>query len=124
MMRKGKREGETHAALYVWMTAEIPQGVAMRGIIKSFSGVTVLDGVNFTLRPGVVHALAGENGAGKSTLLKILAGLYRQDSGTLWIDGKPATFTSPRDALRAGISMIHQELTPLRDMTVYENLFL
>ncbi|MGD0472846.1 MAG: sugar ABC transporter ATP-binding protein [Candidatus Velthaea sp.] len=106
------------------MTDAIPHGVDMRGIVKSFSGVTVLDGVNFTLRPGVVHALAGENGAGKSTLLKILAGLYRQDSGTLWIDGKAAVFASPRDALRAGISMIHQELTPLRDMTVYENLFL
>jgi ABC-type sugar transport system ATPase subunit len=96
----------------------------MRGIFKSFSGVTVLEGVDFTLRPGVVHALAGENGAGKSTLLKILAGVYRQDRGTIAIDGKPVVFASPRDALRAGVSMIQQELTPLRDMTVYENLFL
>lgn len=96
----------------------------MRGIVKSFSGVTVLNGVNFTLRPGVVHALAGENGAGKSTLLKILAGLYRQDRGTISIDGMPIAFASPRDALRTGVSMIQQELTPLRDMTVYENLFL
>ena len=106
------------------MTAEIVRGVAMRDIVKSFSSVTVLGGVDFTLRPGVVHALAGENGAGKSTLLKILAGLYRPDSGSITIDGKPVAFATPRDALRAGVSMIHQELTPLRDMTVYENLFL
>ncbi|MBD5654005.1 MAG: sugar ABC transporter ATP-binding protein [Candidatus Eremiobacteraeota bacterium] len=106
------------------MTAEFARGVAMRGIVKSFSGVTVLDGVDFSLRAGVVHALAGENGAGKSTLLKILAGLYRADRGTIEMDGRPLSFASPRDALRAGVSMIHQELTPLRDMTVYENLFL
>ena len=106
------------------MTADIAQGVAMRGIVKSFSGVTVLDGVDFLFRPGIVHALAGENGAGKSTLLKILAGLYRPDGGTIAIDGRAVAFASPRDALRAGVSMIHQELTPLRDMTVYENLFL
>ena len=98
--------------------------VAMRDIAKSFNGVTVLEGVDFSLRPGVVHALAGENGAGKSTLLKILAGLYRPDRGSISIDGKPVAFATPRDALRAGVSMIHQELTPLRDMTVYENLFL
>ncbi len=124
MMRRSKREGEPHAALCVCMTADIAQGVAMRGIVKSFSGVTVLDGVDFLFRPGIVHALAGENGAGKSTLLKILAGLYRPDGGTIAIDGRAVAFASPRDALRAGVSMIHQELTPLRDMTVYENLFL
>jgi len=124
-MRRGlKREKNRHVPLYVRMTAEIERGVAMRDIVKSFSGVTVLEGIDFTLRPGVVHALAGENGAGKSTLLKILAGLYRPDRGTIAIDGTTVTFTSPRDALRAGVSMIHQELTPLRDMTVYENLFL
>ncbi len=106
------------------MTADSARGVAMRDIAKSFSGVTVLDGVDFALRPGIVHALAGENGAGKSTLLKILAGLYRPERGTIAIDGKAVAFASPRDALRAGVSMIHQELTPLRDMTVYENLFL
>lgn len=104
--------------------AENERGVDMRGIGKSFSGVTVLDGVDFSLRSGVVHALAGENGAGKSTLLRILAGLYRPDRGSIVIDGKSVSFSTPRDALRAGVSMIHQELTPLRDMTVYENLFL
>jgi ABC-type sugar transport system ATPase subunit len=124
MMPGKNREEATDATLRVCMTAEIAQGVAMRGIVKSFSGVTVLDGVDFTLRPGIVHALAGENGAGKSTLLKILAGLYRPDRGTISIAGAPMAFASPRDALRAGVSMIHQELTPLRDMTVYENLFL
>ena len=107
------------------MSDDIARGaIGMRGIVKSFNGVRVLDGVDFELRPGVVHALAGENGAGKSTLLKILAGLYRADEGTIAIDDVPVTFASPRQALRAGISMIHQELTPLRDMTVYENLFL
>jgi len=96
----------------------------MRGISKSFSGTRALHDVDFTLRPGMVHALAGENGAGKSTLLKILAGIYRPNEGTITLNGKQASFGSPRDALRAGVSMIHQELTPLRDMAVYENLFL
>jgi ABC-type sugar transport system ATPase subunit len=100
------------------------RGVEMRGIVKSFSGTRVLSGVDFSLAAGKVHALAGENGAGKSTLLKILAGVYHADAGTIALDGVPVNFAGPRDALAAGVSMIHQELTPLRDMTVYENLFL
>ncbi len=106
------------------VTSAAFRGVQMRGIVKSFSGTRVLSGVDFSLAAGKVHALAGENGAGKSTLLKILAGLYRADAGTIALDGMPVTFAGPRDALHAGVSMIHQELTPLRDMTVYENLFL
>ena len=98
--------------------------VEMRDIEKRFGTIPVLDGVKIELTPGRARAIAGENGAGKSTLMKILAGMYRPDAGSITLDGKPVTFSGPRDALRAGISMVHQELTPLRDLPIYENLFL
>jgi D-xylose transport system ATP-binding protein len=96
------------------------------GIIKRFGGITALDGVSFDLRPGEIHALCGENGAGKSTLIKILGGVHPADSyeGTLYVDGAPAHFRSVRDAGRAGIAVIHQELALVEEMTVAENVFL
>lgn len=94
------------------------------GITKSFPGVRVLDGVSFALHAGEVHALMGENGAGKSTLMKILMGIHRADAGTVRIDGAPAQITSSRDALDRGIAMIHQELNPVLDMTIAENIHL
>ncbi|KAB1645076.1 sugar ABC transporter ATP-binding protein [Gulosibacter chungangensis] len=90
----------------------------------SFPGVKVLDGVSFELHAGEVHALMGENGAGKSTLMKILMGIYHPDAGSVVIGGEPAEIASPSDALSRGISMIHQELNPVLDMRVYENIYL
>lgn len=98
--------------------------VNMRGVSISFGPVQVLNGVNFDIRAGEVHALMGENGAGKSTLMKILTGIYRNDSGTLEIDGRPVEVKSPADAQKLGIAMIHQELNLLPEMTVAENFFL
>lgn len=96
----------------------------MRGISKSFPGVTVLKDVDFTLRPGEVHALMGENGAGKSTLMKILMGIHAPDAGRILIDGAQERITDPSRAIALGIAMIHQELNPVLDMPVYENIFL
>ena len=82
--------------------------VSMRGIVKRFPGVLANDQVDFDLRQGEVHALLGENGAGKSTLMNVLAGLYRADGGTVSVHDKPANFGSPREAIEAGIGMVHQ----------------
>lgn len=105
------------------MTA--PQQILeMRGIEKSFFGVKVLKGVDFTLAAGEVHALLGENGAGKSTLIKILNGDYHKDAGTIAIDGAPVVIDSPRAAEALGIRMIYQELHYAPDLSVAENLLL
>jgi D-xylose transport system ATP-binding protein len=97
-----------------------------RGIVKRFGALTALAGVSFELRAGEVHALCGENGAGKSTLIKLLAGVHAHGSygGEILIDGRPAAFRSTRDAERAGIAIIHQELALFTEMSVGENLFL
>lgn len=96
----------------------------MTGIEKSFNTVKVLHGVDFTLRQGTVHALMGENGAGKSTLMKTLAGIHRCDRGTIRIQGKEVEITSPRHSQSLGVAMIHQELSPIPEMTVAENIYL
>lgn len=96
----------------------------MVGINKSFSGVRVLRDVGFELQRGEVHVVVGENGAGKSTLMKILAGIYRADSGRIVWKGKPVEITTPSTSLRLGISMVHQELTLAQHLTVAENLYL
>ena len=96
----------------------------MTNISKSFSGVTVLNGVNFTVARGEVHALLGENGAGKSTLMNILAGVYTRDSGTVEFDGMPLEDTTVQMAENAGIAFVHQELNLFNDLKVYENIFL
>ncbi len=93
-------------------------------IDKSFSGVKVLDNVSFDLKQGEVHALMGENGAGKSTLMKILMGIYRSDEGEILLDGNRVSIDDPKDALKKGIAMIHQELNPILDMEVSENIFM
>ncbi|HVO40180.1 MAG TPA: sugar ABC transporter ATP-binding protein [Spirochaetia bacterium] len=96
----------------------------MEGIHKSFPGVHALNGVQLAVRPGSVHGVMGENGAGKSTLMKIAIGLYRPDAGTIKLRGKEVTFDSVHEALTQGISMIHQEMSPLPYMTVAQNIFL
>ncbi|MDK2811695.1 MAG: inositol transport system ATP-binding protein [Petroclostridium sp.] len=96
----------------------------MSNISKSFPGVKALDNVQLKIRKGTVHALMGENGAGKSTLMKILAGIYQPDDGTIIFKGNQIEVKNPHDALKYGISMIHQELSPIPHMTVAENIFL
>jgi len=96
----------------------------MKNISKTFPGVVALDHVQLQVKPGEVHALMGENGAGKSTLMKILMGIYTKDSGgEILFDGKPYDAANPKEAMDTGIAMIHQELNPILDMTVYENIF-
>src|SRR6266851_4122750 len=96
----------------------------LHGITKAFGGVEALRGVGFTLRAGEIHGLVGENGAGKSTLMKIIAGVITDFSGQFMLDGREARFRSARDALAAGIAMVHQELSIAPDLTVAENVFL
>ncbi|MDQ3941566.1 MAG: sugar ABC transporter ATP-binding protein [Actinomycetota bacterium] len=95
----------------------------LRSVTKHFGGVTAVEGVDFDLRPGEVHALVGENGAGKSTLMKMVHGLYAPDEGTLEVGGDDVEFSSPRDAEAAGIAMIPQELDLFPELSVTENLF-
>ena len=98
--------------------------VEARGIVKRFPGVLANDAVDFDLRRGEVHALLGENGAGKSTLMNILAGLYRPDAGEIRVEGQPVAFGSPRDAIAAGLGMVHQHFTLVPSQTVTENVLL
>lgn len=96
----------------------------MKGICKFFPGVKALNGVNLNLKKKSVHALCGENGAGKSTLMKVLSGVYRPDDGELWIDGKKVSFNNTKDSFEHGIAMVYQELSPIPEMTIVENMFL
>jgi ABC-type uncharacterized transport system ATPase subunit len=96
----------------------------MRGIVKRFPGVVANDGVDFEAARGEIHALLGENGAGKSTLANILTGLYRPDAGQIELDGRPVHFASPRDAIDARISMVHQHFRLVPPFTVAENVIL
>ena len=98
--------------------------VSVQNLSKSFPGVRALDGVRFDLMPGEVHALMGENGAGKSTLMKILAGVYRKDSGEVLLDGKPVEIESPAHAQSLAIGIIHQELHLMGHLTAAQNIFL
>lgn len=96
----------------------------MNNISKSFAGTCALNNVKFDLLQGEVHALIGENGAGKSTLMKILMGLYSEDNGTIIFNKNKVSINSPVKAKSLGIAMIHQELSPVLDMTVAENIFI
>lgn len=101
-----------------------PYVLELKGISKSFPGVKALDKVNLKLRPGSVHALCGENGAGKSTLMKIINGIYTMDEGEIWYKGEKITPQSPKAMIEMGVATIHQELSPILDMTIAENIFL
>lgn len=105
-------------------SSQPPLVVEMLGIVKRFPGVLANDHVDFELRKGEIHALLGENGAGKSTLMNVLAGLYRQEAGTVLVHGKPVNFSSPGDAIRAGIGMVHQHFMLVPSQSVTENILL
>ncbi|WP_419727842.1 sugar ABC transporter ATP-binding protein [Lichenicola sp.] len=94
------------------------------GLTKSFDGVVALADGRFRLEPGTVHALCGGNGAGKSTFLSIVMGIQQRDGGTIEVDGRPVSFSHPSQALANGIAIIEQELSPVLDLTVAENIFL
>lgn len=96
----------------------------MRGISKSFPGVKALDKVNLNVRPGTVHALMGENGAGKSTLMKCLFGIYKMDEGEVYVNGEKTDISNPDEALKHGLAMVHQELQPVPERTIAENMYL
>ena len=95
----------------------------LKGICKSFPGVKALDQVNLKVRPGTVHALMGENGAGKSTLMKCLFGVYKRDAGDIFFNGEQVDIKDTNDALHRGIAMVHQELQPILDRSIAENIF-
>jgi ABC-type uncharacterized transport system ATPase subunit len=102
----------------------MPAAVALRGITKRFPAVVANDQVDFEAAEGEVHALLGENGAGKTTLSNILTGLYRPDEGEILLFGRPVEFHSPRDAIAAGIAMVHQHFRLVSPFTVAENVVL
>jgi general nucleoside transport system ATP-binding protein len=101
-----------------------PIAIEAVGVVKAFPGVLANDHVDFDVREGEIHALLGENGAGKSTLMNVLAGLYRPDEGGIRIGGQDAHLRSPRDAIAAGIGMVHQHFTLVPSQTVTENVLL
>ncbi len=96
----------------------------LRGISKHFGGVAALTGADLLLAPGEIHGLVGENGAGKSTMMKIIAGVHAEYEGTMRLAGHPVRFRSPRDAIAAGIGMVHQELSIVPELSVAENVML
>lgn len=98
--------------------------LSARGIKKVFGHVIALGGVDFEVYPGETVALVGDNGAGKSTLMKVLCGVYRPDEGELEVEGRPVIFKSPRDAMAAGISVVHQNLALVDVRDVTHNIFL
>jgi ribose transport system ATP-binding protein len=109
--------------------ADAPQPISalaleLRSITKAFPGVQALAGVDLVLRYGEIHALLGENGAGKSTLLKIVTGVYQPDAGTVQVDGEERRFVTPREAIRAGIGVVHQERNLIPRFSVAENVTL
>ncbi len=101
-----------------------PVLLRMENIDKVFPGVKALDGVSLTVRAGTVHALMGENGAGKSTLMKCLFGVYKKDSGNIYLEGREINFKNSREALENGVAMVHQELNQALKRNVMDNMWL
>ena len=98
--------------------------IRVRGLVKQFGPFTALNGIDLDIYRGEVHALLGDNGAGKSTLIRLLSGLYRPDGGQIFVEGKPMRFRSPRDASKAGIGTVYQELALNPLMSVTRNVFM
>ena len=95
----------------------------MHNVVKTFPGVKALNGAQLNLRPGTVHALMGENGAGKSTLMKCMFGIYHMDEGEVIYEGEKVQIKGPLDALNRGIAMVHQELQPIPERSIGENIY-
>src|SRR5436190_3920802 len=106
------------------VATEAAPAVRLEGITKRFPGVLANDDVNIEIRPAEVHAIVGENGAGKSTLMKILYGMQRPDEGKILMNGREVHFRSPKDAIAAGIGMVHQHFMLADNLTVLENVVL
>jgi simple sugar transport system ATP-binding protein len=106
------------------VTTETPAGLQLRGITKRFGSLVANDHVDLDIRPGEIHCLLGENGAGKSTLMNVLYGLLQPDEGTIHIDGEERIFSAPKQAMNAGIGMVHQHFMLVEVFTVAENLVL
>ena len=96
----------------------------LKEIDKQFPGVHALDHISFNVTAGSVHGIIGENGAGKSTLMKILIGIQPPTSGTVIFSGEEVHFRNPAEALNKGIAMVHQELMPIRELTVAQSIFI
>ena len=125
----GKSDGESFTeidAATIENSGQIPSGVFLeaKGVYKQFSGVTVLEDVDFSINSGEVHALMGENGAGKSTLIKIITGVFTKDAGEIFVEGKHVDIHNRNDARALGIQVIYQELSLIPALTVTENIFL
>ena len=105
-------------------TTELTAGLAMMGIRKSFGGVQALRGIDFTVRPGEIHALLGENGAGKSTLMNVMCGAIPDYQGQMLLNGQPIRFSSPHSAQKAGVATVFQELDLVPGLSVADNLYL
>ncbi len=96
----------------------------INGVSKSFPGVKALDNINLKIKKGEVHALVGENGAGKTTLIRLISGIYKADSGTIFCDGEELINVDPHDCIEKGISSVHQDFRMVETLTVAENIFL
>ena len=125
-MRFREGTGTPHGTRHDWKGGACMGEIIlqMKGIDKTFPGVHALDHVDFEVRKGEVHALMGENGAGKSTLMKVLTGIYSKDSGTITFEGREVSFANPREAQKAGIVIVHQELNMMGHLTVAQNIFI
>ena len=122
-MKEGEASSDQKGEQEMQGSKETPF-VELRHIDKSFPGVKVLEDISISFFPGQVHVLLGENGAGKSTIIKMISGIYQPDKGEVLINGKKEHLSGIRQAGKLGISVIHQELSVIDDLRVYENVFL
>jgi ribose transport system ATP-binding protein len=124
MINDDRADGDAPGRSATPGTATAEPLLVARGIVKEFSGVRALDGVDLEVRPGEVHCLLGQNGAGKSTLIKVLAGAHQPTAGTVRWRGEEVVLTTPVAALRTGIATMYQELDVVDGLTVAENVHL
>lgn len=106
------------------MLMECKEIIRLDGVTKRFPGVVALNGVSFSIERGSVHPLMGENGAGKSTLIKVLSGTYTDYEGEIFLNGEKIRFMNEKDAILHGISVVPQELRPINELSIAENIFL